>query len=198
MKNYTGITAARALYNQSVNFVLIEAGDELGGRLKSCQFGNMTVEAGGDSIEGTQTGSGPSNPIFELTKKQSIETQFTDFVHSISWLLLSPCLSISFHHAATFNSSGQLNFIDIVNSAAGYYTNLTVAAGTAKHCLTFMPRISPLADTRVQKNQTDLSARAGYALSGAKRAGNSREKTAEYYQVGLLSFGARWITTSSV
>ncbi|KAJ7135784.1 amine oxidase [Mycena epipterygia] len=149
MKNYTGIIAARALYNQSVDFVIIEAGDELGGRLKSYQFGNKTVEAGGDSIEGTQTGSGPSNPIFELAQKHSIETQFTDFVHSIT----------------TFDSSGQVNFIDIVNSAASDFTNLTVAAGA-----------------RVQKNQTDLNARAGYSLSGAKRADDSHRKAAEYYQ----------------
>lgn len=195
----TGIAAAQVLCNQGVGFNIIEAEDELGGRLKSYRFGNKTVEAGGDSIEGTQKrwgtravsyvcpltiepGSGPSSPIFELAKSTvSRPSTLTSITASVG-RSLSPCLYVFIPPSATFDSSGEVNFTAILDSAVGDFTALTVAAGA-----------------RVQKNQTDLNARAGYVLSGAKRADDSHRQAAEYYQAYLLHrCRMRWITPSPV
>jgi polyamine oxidase len=52
-----GITAARELYRAGIDdFIIIEARDELGGRLRSTHLGNLTLELGANWIEGLRSG----------------------------------------------------------------------------------------------------------------------------------------------
>lgn len=82
----TGIIAARTLHQNDINdFVIVEARHELGGRMMSYSFGGKTIELGANWIQGTQTGNGPANPIFELAKKHNIKSQFNDFGSVSAW-----------------------------------------------------------------------------------------------------------------
>ena len=48
-----GIAAASALYNNSVsNFIILEARDAIGGRLRAADFGGIKIEAGANWIQG--------------------------------------------------------------------------------------------------------------------------------------------------
>lgn len=80
-----GIIAARSLQEQGIyDFVIVEARDELGGRMKTHTFAGKTVEAGANWVQGTQTGSGPANPIFTLAKKHKLRTQVSNFSGNLS------------------------------------------------------------------------------------------------------------------
>ena len=75
-----GVIAARTLHQNGIDdFVIVEARHELGGRMMSHSFGGKTIELGANWIQGTQTGNGPANPIFELAKKHNIKSQSNDF-----------------------------------------------------------------------------------------------------------------------
>ena len=75
-----GVIAARTLHQNGIDdFVVVEALHELGGRMMSHSFGGKTIELGANWIQGTQTGNGPANPIFELAKKHNIRSQSNDF-----------------------------------------------------------------------------------------------------------------------
>jgi len=75
-----GVIAARTLHENGIDdFTIVEARDELGGRLKSLKFAGFTVEVGANWVQGTQTGSGPANPIYSLTQKHKVKTQLNDF-----------------------------------------------------------------------------------------------------------------------
>jgi polyamine oxidase len=75
-----GVIAARTLHRNGIDdFVIVEARHELGGRMMSHSFGGKTIELGANWIQGTQTGTGPANPIFELAKKHNIKSQSNDF-----------------------------------------------------------------------------------------------------------------------
>ena len=81
----TGVIAARTLHQNGIDdFLLVEARHELGGRVMSQNFAGITMEMGATWVQGTQTGNGPANPIFELVKKHNITTQFNDWFGSIS------------------------------------------------------------------------------------------------------------------
>ncbi|KAJ7279026.1 amine oxidase [Mycena rebaudengoi] len=109
----SGIIAARTLHRQGIDFQIIEARDELGGRMKSHTFANQTVEAGANWVQGTQQGEGPANPIFELAKKHNTKTQFNDYFGSVT----------------TFDAAGQVDFLDIFNRSIDDYVELTVTGG---------------------------------------------------------------------
>ena len=75
-----GVIAARTLHQNGIDdFVIVEARHELGGRMMSHSFGGKTIELGANWIQGTQTGNGPANPIFELAKKHNIKSQSNNF-----------------------------------------------------------------------------------------------------------------------
>ena len=74
-----GILAARKLTEEGItDFVIVEARDELGGRMRSSSFGapgrQVTVELGASWIQGTQEGNGPANPILKLARKHNLRT----------------------------------------------------------------------------------------------------------------------------
>ncbi|KAK0463120.1 uncharacterized protein EV420DRAFT_1618926 [Desarmillaria tabescens] len=110
----TGVIAARTLHENGIdNFLIVEARDELGGRLKSQTFAGYTIELGANWVQGTQTGTGPANPIFELALKHNITTQYNDFYGSLT----------------TYDISGEVDYIDVFNDAVDAYTALTVTGG---------------------------------------------------------------------
>jgi polyamine oxidase len=84
-----GVIAARTLHENGIdNYVIVEARDELGGRLKSTDFAGTTVELGANWVQGTQTKGGPANPILTLVQKHNVSTQFNDLYGSMSKFLL--------------------------------------------------------------------------------------------------------------
>src|SRR6266702_8608233 len=84
-----GIIAARSLAAQGItDFLIVEARDELGGRMRSTAFGapnrQLTVELGANWIHGTQEEDHPANPIFELALKHNLDTVESDTETSMS------------------------------------------------------------------------------------------------------------------
>ncbi|KAJ7476015.1 amine oxidase [Mycena latifolia] len=147
-----GIIAARTLHEKGIDrFLIVEARDELGGRMRSTQFGaedrRATVELGANWIQGTQEGNGPANPILTLAEKHELQTVESDFYSSI----------------ATYGETGEEDYLAVVDKAIDAYTNLTVAGGR-----------------RVSLNQVDMSCRTGYSLIGMKPK-TPQEMVAEYY-----------------
>ncbi|KAK0432128.1 amine oxidase [Armillaria borealis] len=143
-----GVIAARTLHEEGIdNLLIIEARDELGGRMRSHAFAGYTVEIGANWVQGTQTGTGPANPIFELAKKHNIATRASDFVGSMT----------------TYDNTGEVDYLDVLEKAADAYTALTVTGGA-----------------RVDGSLVDLNSKTGYAINGAKPR-TAHEMTAEYY-----------------
>lgn len=94
-----GIIAAEQLHKAGIeNYLIVEARDELGGRMHSYKLDNYTVEVGCNWVQGTQTGkgyvvtrgskyrpraddrsyllkgNGPINPIYSLALKHKLVT----------------------------------------------------------------------------------------------------------------------------
>ncbi|KZP30087.1 amine oxidase [Athelia psychrophila] len=148
-----GIIAARTFHEQGFdNFVIVEARDELGGRMRSTTFGSTgnewTVELGANWVQGTQVGSGPKNPILTLAEKHDVKTTFSDFYGSMT----------------TYDNTGYVDYLDVFNAAVDNYTTMVNLAGE-----------------RVAKKQVDTTSRTGYSLSGSKPQ-NKYEMVSEYYQ----------------
>ncbi|KAJ7334786.1 amine oxidase [Mycena albidolilacea] len=147
-----GVIAARSLHQHGIDdFLIIEARDELGGRLRSKEFGadgrQATIELGANWVQGTQEGNGPVNPILILAQKHGLKAAKSDYYNSIM----------------TYDETGLVDYMDIFKDAQDAYTNLTIAAGV-----------------RVQKRKVDCTARTGYSLVGAKPK-TPQEMAAEYY-----------------
>ncbi|KAH9887071.1 amine oxidase [Cubamyces lactineus] len=148
-----GVIAARTLHEKGINnFTIIEARDQLGGRLTSTTFGapgkQLTLELGANWVQGTQSGDSPTNPIWTLAQKHGLHTQFNDWEGSIT----------------TFDASGPVDYLDVFDDSGDAYTNLTIAAGA-----------------RVAKQLVDGTARTGYSLVGAKSQ-TAQAMASEYYQ----------------
>lgn len=110
-----GIIAARSLHTKGVDdFVIIEGRDELGGRMRSHNFGGTTVEVGANWIQGTQVPGGPANPILDLAIKHSLKTRANDWFGSIT----------------TYDSKGATDYLDVFKASVDHFSNLTVLAGT--------------------------------------------------------------------
>ncbi|KAI9461924.1 amine oxidase [Lactarius psammicola] len=147
-----GIIAARTLATQGItDFLIVEARDELGGRMRSTTFGapdrQLTVELGANWIHGTQEEGHPANPIFELALKHNLNAVKSDAHTSIT----------------TYDANGAVDYLDVLDNAMDAFTKLTIAAGA-----------------RLPENLVDLSARAGYALIGQKPK-TPHEIASEYY-----------------
>ena len=132
-----GVIAARTLHQNGIDdFLIVDALNELGGRVMSQNFAGITMEMGATWVQGTQTGNGPANPIFELVKKHNITTQFNDWFGSIStWSFFFPPSS-SIHTTfilATYDSSGQVDYSDVFNQSINDYQNITILAGMLEH-----------------------------------------------------------------
>ena len=74
-----GISAGKVLSDNEIdNFLILEGGDDIGGRVKSTQFGGVTVEIGANWIQGVYNdGSTPeTHPLWPLKTKFNL-TGFT-------------------------------------------------------------------------------------------------------------------------
>jgi polyamine oxidase len=84
-----GIIAARTLKERGFeNFIIIEARDELGGRVMDRMFGKKGqyhIEEGANFIQGTETPGGQTNPVLKLARKHNVSRRLSDF-DSISML----------------------------------------------------------------------------------------------------------------
>ncbi|KAF7980394.1 hypothetical protein HWV62_38194 [Athelia sp. TMB] len=115
-----GVIAARTLHEQGFdNFMIVEARDELGGRMQSSTFGvsgnEHTVELGANWIQGTQVKGGPKNPILALAEKHKVKTTFSDFYGSMT----------------TYDNNGYIDYLDVFNAAVDNYTTMVNVAGYA-------------------------------------------------------------------
>ncbi|KAJ7614908.1 amine oxidase [Roridomyces roridus] len=147
-----GIIAARTLAEQKVtNFLIVEARDELGGRMHSMEFGapgrTSVIELGANWIQGTQEGTGPANPIYTLAQKYGLKAVESDFYESVE----------------TYDETGKVDYLKTLNDAVDAYTDLTVVGGG-----------------RVPTQQVDTTCRTGYSLIGVKPQ-TPAEKVVEYY-----------------
>ncbi|KAI5118801.1 hypothetical protein M0805_005143 [Coniferiporia weirii] len=148
----TGVIAARTLHERGHNnFVLVEARDELGGRMQTKTLGkaghSFTIEQGPNWVQGTQTGDGPANPVLLLAEKHNVKTQFNDLFGSLTF----------------YDFNGPANFSDTFNDEDDAFTDFTVKAGA-----------------RLHKGLLDLSARSGYSLVDSKPLTHTAQ-TSEYY-----------------
>lgn len=114
----TGIIAARTLHQQGIHdFKIVEARDEIGGRMKSTLFGSpdrpYRLEVGANWIHGTQSGDGPANPVFELARKYNISLQANHYHSSMT----------------TFDYTGQVNYLDVFNASVDAFNRLCIAGG---------------------------------------------------------------------
>ncbi|ETW85873.1 hypothetical protein HETIRDRAFT_471084 [Heterobasidion irregulare TC 32-1] len=147
-----GVIAARTLHESGINnFKIIEARSELGGRMKSFEFGvpgnQVTLELGANWIQGTQDGDGPANPIYTLAKKHNLTAQVSDYYDSMT----------------TYDYTGQVDYINEFNAAIDAYTNLTIVGGG-----------------RVKGALVDTTSRTGYSLVNTKPK-TAHQLASEYY-----------------
>lgn len=75
-----GVAAAKTLHDKGVPFLLLEARDDLGGRLRESTLNGFTLEDGGQWIHGPWTeGKKELNPIWEFAQQFEIKGNFTDY-----------------------------------------------------------------------------------------------------------------------
>ncbi|KAF9480663.1 amine oxidase [Pholiota conissans] len=110
-----GVIAARTLHKNGIdNFLIVEARDELGGRMQTLDFGGTVIEQGPNWIQGTQDGNGPANPIFVLAKKHNLTSQFNDWFGSVT----------------TYDKTGAVDWLDVFETSGDQFEDLTAVAGT--------------------------------------------------------------------
>ena len=93
-----GVRAAGKLTEEGItDFLIVEARDQLGGRMHSTTFGapgrQLTVELGADWIQGTQQGNGLANPILVLAGKHNLSAVESDYTTSMRTSLCQPGLA---------------------------------------------------------------------------------------------------------
>lgn len=109
-----GVIAARTLHEHGItDFILLEARDELGGRMQTHNLSGTVIERGPNWIQGTQDGNGPANPILTLARKWKVKTQLNDIYGSVT----------------TYDDTGPVDYLDIFNKSVDDLVDLTVAAG---------------------------------------------------------------------
>ena len=131
-----GITAARTLHDKGVtNFIVVEARNELGGRMMSYRLGapgrKHTVELGANWVQGTQTGDGPENPIWRLAKKHGLRTQRSSYFDGLSRSsgLESGRREANGFFIATYDETGEFDFLDVFEKSVKNFELLIASAG---------------------------------------------------------------------
>ena len=84
----TGVIAARTLHERgNDDFLILEARNELGGRIQSKKFGGpereYTIEKGANWVQGLQLDNGEVNPILDLVKGYDVNTVSNDWTGSV-------------------------------------------------------------------------------------------------------------------
>ncbi|KAL9227446.1 hypothetical protein vseg_003132 [Gypsophila vaccaria] len=74
----SGISAAKTLHDAGIrDFVILEATNRIGGRIKKTEFAGYTVEMGANWLHGV--GGLKKNPLYELSNKIHLKKYFSDF-----------------------------------------------------------------------------------------------------------------------
>ncbi|KIK34778.1 hypothetical protein CY34DRAFT_812689 [Suillus luteus UH-Slu-Lm8-n1] len=149
-----GVIAARTLHHKGIDdFLIVEARDELGGRMQNYTIGvpgkQYTVEVGPNWIQGTQTGNGTANPILTLARKHHVKNQYNDLDGSIT----------------TYDYNGLKDYRDLLNTSIDQFSQIGAIAGE-----------------RVKMQQVDLSLQSAYGITGATPK-NMYEAACQYYEV---------------
>ena len=76
-----GISAGKTLSNNGIdNFLILEGGDDIGGRVKSTEFGGVTVELGANWIQGVYNDGTPeTHPLWPLKTKFNLTGHTSDY-----------------------------------------------------------------------------------------------------------------------
>lgn len=74
-------------------------------------------------------------------------------------------IEIIIHFTATYDASGQVDYLDTFDESGDQYNDFAIAAGA-----------------RIQENLVDLSSRSGYSLTGSKPE-TKQAQACEYYQL---------------
>ncbi|KAG2091616.1 hypothetical protein BD769DRAFT_1616260 [Suillus cothurnatus] len=162
-----GVIAARTLHRKGIDdFLIVEARNELGGRMQNYTIGvpgkQYTVEVGPNWIQGTQTGNGTANPILTLARKHHVKNQYNDLDDSIT----------------TYDYNGFKDYRDILNTSIDQFTQIVTDAGE-----------------RVKTQQVDLSLQSAYGITSATPK-NLYEAACQYYQVDWAPDQNSWIASA--
>ncbi|KAG2155218.1 uncharacterized protein EDB93DRAFT_1239154 [Suillus bovinus] len=163
-----GVIAARTLHLNGVNeFLIVEARDELGGRMQNYTIAGIpgklyTVELGPNWIQGTQTDNGKANPILTLARKYNVTNQPSDLDGSIT----------------TYDSGGFKDYRDLLNTSVNQLDEIRAVAGE-----------------RVRTQQVDLSLQSAYGITGATPK-NMYEAVCQYYEVDWSPDQTSWIAST--
>ena len=75
-----GITAAKTLYNKGIkDFLVLEAQDYIGGRIKQVPFADMKVEEGANWIHYVEEEDNPLNPLRKKYNLAGHMSNYSDF-----------------------------------------------------------------------------------------------------------------------
>ncbi|KAG2365983.1 hypothetical protein BDR07DRAFT_1449593 [Suillus spraguei] len=162
-----GVIAARTLHQQGIDdFLIVEARNELGGRMQNYTIGvpgkQYTVEVGPNWIQGTQTGNGPANPILTLARKHHVKNQYNDLDGSIT----------------TYDYNGLKDYRDLLDASVDQFSQIVADAGE-----------------RVKAQQVDLGLQSAYGITGATPK-NMYEAACQYYEVDWAPDQNSWIASA--
>ncbi|KAH8716750.1 polyamine oxidase-like protein [Phaeosphaeriaceae sp. PMI808] len=150
-----GVTAAQALANQSItDFLILEYNNDIGGRMRSAQFGSddtgnpYTVELGANWISGLGGNGGPENPVWTFSKQANLSTALSETSSII-----------------TYDATGASNFTYIIDEYEEYWKIFEQNAGTI-----------------LKENQQDRSMTAGLWQSGWRAKQDAQRKAVEWWQ----------------
>jgi len=74
----TGISAAKRLSDVGIkDFLILEATNRIGGRIRKTDFAGNTVEMGANWLHGV--GGSMRNPLYEMSKQIHLKKFFSDF-----------------------------------------------------------------------------------------------------------------------
>ncbi|KAG2749340.1 amine oxidase [Suillus brevipes Sb2] len=149
-----GVIAARTLHRKGIDdFLIVEARNELGGRMQNYTIGvsgkQYTIELGPNWIQGTQTGNGTANPILTLARKYHLKNQYNDLDGSIT----------------TYDYNGFKDYRDLLGTSIDQFTQVGAIAGE-----------------RVKTQQVDLSLQSAYGIAGESPK-NIYEAVCQYYEI---------------
>ncbi|KAG1760259.1 hypothetical protein EDD22DRAFT_955147 [Suillus occidentalis] len=162
-----GVIAARTLHRKGVDdFLIVEARNELGGRMQNYTIGvsgkQYTIELGPNWIQGTQTGNGTANPILTLARKYHLKNQYNDLDGSIT----------------TYDYNGFKDYSDLLGTSIDQFTQVGAIAGE-----------------RVKTQQVDLSLQSAYGIAGASPK-NIYEAVCQYYEIDWSPAQNSWIASA--
>ena len=76
----SGVAAAKTLYDGGItDFIILEASDRIGGRMRAVDFAGVKVEKGANWIEGLNRSHPESHPLWPLVQTCGLDGLYSDF-----------------------------------------------------------------------------------------------------------------------